>query len=233
LAVKEEDLLKNYPRLYHMAEDASWESVVEHGLLSTTGLLDLYEFEGEKRRKLESERRPESVRISRKGLPAAVVRDQKPMTRSALEKCLTDGTTPEEWFETLNARVFFWLSKDRLQGLLGARAYRDKPQTVITLDTASLVGAHRDTITLSPINSGATIYKPVPRGRSTFMSIADFPFDDRRKVKKKALKDAVVELTVMGSVPDIEVHALAAHRVFKGVKTKLWRREGSDPSEGP
>lgn len=231
--MKEEDLLKNYPRLYHMAEEASWESVVEHGLLSTTDLLDLYEFEGEERRKLESERRPESVKISRDGLPTAVVRDQKPMTRSALEKCLTDGTTPEEWFETLNARVFFWLSKDRLQGLLGARAYRDKPQTVITLDTASLVGAHRDVITLSPINSGATIYKPVPRGRSTFMSIADFPFDDRRKVKKKALKDAVVELTVMGGVPDIEEHALAAHRVFKGVKTELWRREGSDPSEGP
>ena len=231
--MKEEDLLKNYPRLYHMAEDASWESVVEHGLLSTTELLDLYEFAGEERRKLESERRPESVKISRKGLPAAVVRDQKPMTRSALEKCLTDGTTPEEWFETLNARVFFWLSKDRLQGLLGARAYRDKPQTVVTLDTASLVGAHRDIITLSPINSGATIYKPVPRGRSTFMSIADFPFDERRKAKKKALKDAVVELTVVGGVPDIEEHALAAHRVFKGVKTELWRREGSDPSEGP
>ncbi|UPJ68533.1 hypothetical protein [Bradyrhizobium sp. 191] len=231
--MKEEDLLKNYPRLYHMAEDASWDSVVKHGLLSTIELLDHYEFDGEERRKLESERRPESVRISREGLPSAVVRDQKPMTRSALEKCLTDGTTPEEWFETLNARVFFWLSKDRLQGLLGARAYRDKPQTVITLDTASLVGAHRDVITLSPINSGATIYNPVPRGRSTFMSIADFPFEERRKTMKKLIKDAVVELTVMGGVPEIEKHALAAHRVFKGAKTELWRREGSDPSEGP
>lgn len=231
--MKEDDLLNNYPRLYHMAEDASWESVIKHGLLSTTALLDLYEFEGEERQKLESERRPESVKISREGLPAAVVRDQKPMTRAALAKCLTDGTTPEEWFETLNARVFFWLSKDRLQGLLGARAYRDKPQTVITLDTKSLVAAHRDTITLSPINSGSTIYKPVPRGRSTFMSIADFPFDDRRKVKKKAIKDAVVELTVMHGVPDIEKHALAAHRVSKGIKSELWRREGSDPSEGP
>ncbi|MGJ4933848.1 DUF7002 family protein [Bradyrhizobium sp. HKCCYLRH3083] len=231
--MKEEDLLRNYPRLYHMAEDASWESIVEHGLLSTTELLDLYEFEGEERRKLESERRPESVKISREGLPAAVVRDQKPMTRSALEKCLKDGTTPEEWFEALNARVFFWLSRDRLQGLLGARAYRDKPQTVITLNTASLVGVHRDIIALSPINSGATIYNPVPRGRSTFMPIADFPFDDRRKIKKKALKDAVVELTVLGGVPDIERHALAVHRVCKGVKTELWRRKGADPSEGP
>lgn len=231
--MKEEELLKNYPRLYHMAQDASWESVVEHGLLSTTKLLDLYKFEGEERRKLESERRPESVKISLEGLAAVVVRDQKPMTRSALEKCLTDGTTPEEWFETLNERVFFWLSKKRLQKLLGAKAYRNKPQTVITLDTASVVGAHRDIIRLSPINSGATIYNPAPRGRTTFMPIADFPFDDRRNVKKKALNDAVVELTVMGGVPDIEKHALTAHRVFQGVKTELWRRKGTDPSEGP
>src|SRR4029077_20238876 len=120
------------------------------GLLSTTALLDLYELGGEERRKLESERRPESVKISRDGLAEAVGRDQKPMTRSALEKCLTDGTTPEEWFETLNARVFFWLSKDRLQGLLDARAYRGRPQTVLTLDTRSLVEANRDRIRLSP-----------------------------------------------------------------------------------
>jgi hypothetical protein len=231
--VREEDLVKHYPRLYHMAEDASWESVVRHGLLSTTALLDLYGFDGEERRKLESDRRPKSAKISREGLPEAVVRDQKPMTRSRLQECLTDGTTPEEWFETLNARVFFWLSKDRLQTLLGAREYRNKPQTVITLDTASLVASHSDHITLSPINSGATLWKPVARGRGTFTSIADFPFEERRKIQKKAIKDAVVELTVIGGVRDIEAHALAAHWVFKGDKKVLWRREGSDPSEGP
>lgn len=228
----EEDLIKHYPRLYHMAEDASWESIRQHGLLSTTALLDLYGFKGEKRRKLESERRPESVSISRDGLPAVVVRDQKPMTRSALQKCLADGTTPEEWFETLNGRVFFWLSKDRLQGLLAARAYRNRPQTVITLDTASIVAAHRNDITLSPINSGSTIYNPVPRGRGTFVSIADFPFEERRKVKKKPIKDAVVELTVLKGVPQVEKHGIAAHRIFKGKKKELWRCEGCDPSEG-
>jgi hypothetical protein len=65
---------------------------------------------------------------------------------------------PEQWFETLNARVFFWLSRKRLRKLLNARAYRARPQTVLTLDTASLVDANRDRIRLSPINSGATIY---------------------------------------------------------------------------
>jgi hypothetical protein len=37
----------------------------------------------------------------------------------------------------------------------------------------------------------------------------------------------------MGGVPDIEAHALAVHRIFKGEKKVLWRRKGSDPAEGP
>jgi hypothetical protein len=231
LALTEEDLVKHYPRLYHMAEDGSWNSICQHGLLSTSALLDLYGYEGVERQKLESERRPESVRIARNELPGAVVRDQKPMTSSALEKCLTNGTTPEKWFETLNERVFFWLSRDRLQDLLGARAYRNRPQTVITLNTAGVVAAHRERITLSPINSGSTIYRPVPRGRSTFLAINAFPFEERRK--KKTVKDAVVELTVLKGLTDVMDHAIAAHRVFKREKTQLWLRSGADPSEGP
>ncbi len=229
----EEDLLTHYPRLYHMAEDGSWDSIRQHGLLSTSALLDLYGYGGAERRKLESERRPESVPIGRIGLPRAVVRDQKPLTTSVLEKCLTDGTTPEQWFETLNERVFFWLSKRRLQDLLGAKAYRNRPQTVITLDTASVLAAHRQNITLSPINTGSTIYRAAPRGRSTFSTIKAFPFEERRKVKKKTVKDAVVELTILEGLRDVMDHAIAAHRVFKGVKTQLWLRPGADPIEGP
>jgi hypothetical protein len=123
--MKEQDLLRHYPRLWHMAEDGSWDSIRKHGLLSTTSLLDLYGYAGKARLELEAARRPESVLIATDGLPHAIVRDQKPMTASALEKCLTDGTTPAEWFKTLNSRVFFWLSKEKLRGLLGARAYRE------------------------------------------------------------------------------------------------------------
>ncbi|MGY4167528.1 DUF7002 family protein [Bradyrhizobium sp. USDA 4529] len=229
--MKEEDLLRNYPRLWHMAEDGSWESIQKHGLLSTTSLLDLYELKGEPRIALESARRPDSVVISSDGLPHATVRDQKPMTASALEKCLTDGTTPKEWFETLNARVFFWLSKKRLRKLLGARAYRDRPQTVLTLDTAGVLKAHRDRIKLSPINSGATIYNPAKRGLATFQSVSDFPFAERRK--SRSLHDAVVELTVLDGVRDVMDHVIAAHMVYKGEQKELWRREGSDPEDGP
>jgi hypothetical protein len=229
--LKEEALIRKYPRLWHMAEDGSWESIRKHGLLSTSALLDLYGYSGKARRALECARRPESVLIAADGLPHAVVRDQKPMTASALEKCLTDGVAPEQWFETLNARVFFWLSQKRLRKLLNARAYRSRPQTVLTLDTASLVDANRDRIRLSPINSGATIYNPAPRGRDTFRTVSDFPFEERRKTR--TLDDAVVELTVLGKVPDIINHAIAVHSIHGGKKVELWRRPGTSSADGP
>jgi hypothetical protein len=184
LALREEDLIQTYPRLWHMAEDGSWDSISKQGLLSTSALLDLYKIDGATRRKIEAEHRPESIKISRAGLSDAVIRDQKPMSDSALTKCLTDGITPSEWCQTLNGKVFFWLSKRRLRRLLGAKAYREFPQTVLTLDTESLVKAHSKEILLSPINSGSTIMQPQPRGTGTFRSIEDYPFDEWRKKTK-------------------------------------------------
>ena len=214
-----------------MAEDGSWDSIRRHGLLSTTALLDLYGVEGDRRLALEAQRRPESVPISGDGLPNAVIRDQKPMTKSALAKCLTGGMTPEEWFRLLNQRVFFWLSRDRLRGLLSARAYRGRPQTVLTLDTVSLVATHRSRIELSPINSGATIYNPRPRGRNNFLPIADYPFDERRKTRPRAT--SVVELVVLHGLPDILDHLVAAHRINGDHYEELWRRAGTDPADVP
>jgi hypothetical protein len=229
--VNEADLIQYFPRLWHMAEDGSFESIRTHGLLSTSSLLDLYGMDGDARVALESCRRPESVIITREGLPNAIVRDQKPMTESALQKCLADDVSPEEWFEILNERAFFWLSRERLRGLLGARAYRGRPQTVLTVDTASLLNAHRDRIELSPLNSGATIYNPQPRGRNTFLPVADYPFDDRRKTRP--VDKSVVELVVRAGVPDIANHLIAAHRIYKGGQQELWRRPGTAADDGP
>lgn len=229
--MKEADLIRHFPRVWHMAEDGSFDSIMKHGLLSTKRLVDLYDIKGEERSTLLSQRRPESVSISKEGLPHAVVRDQKPMTASALEKCLRDGLTPAEWFETLNERAFFWLSRDRLRGLLAARAYRDRPQTVLTIDTESLLNAHRDKVELSPLNSGATIYNPQPRGRDTFLPVEDYPFD--AWCKKRGLKKSVVELVVRDGVPDIAKHLIAAHRIFIGKHEELWRKSGTAADDGP
>ena len=229
--MKEADLIRHFPRLWHMAEDGSFELIWEHGLLSTSSLLNLYGIGGKERIALASQRRPESVTISKSGFPDAVVRDQKPMTESALKKCLAKDVTPKQWFEILNSRAFFWLSRDRLRRLLGARAYRERPQTVLTVDTSSLLKAHRGHIELCPLNSGATIYNPQPRGRETFLSVADYPFEERRRTR--SVDESVVELVVREGVPDIANHLIAAHRIYNGVQEELWRRPGSDPNDGP
>jgi hypothetical protein len=230
--MNEVELLVTYPRLWHMAEDGSWPSIQQSGLLSTQGLLDLYEVEGHKRTTILSSRRADSIPITKAGLPDAVIRDQKPMSEGALRKCLDEGMTPEEWFEILNEKTFFWLSRERLRGLLDARAYRDHPQTVLTVRTETLLAAHRGRVLLSPINSGSTIYKPQPRGRDTFRSIEDYPFDYWRK-KKGSRENAVVELAVSGGVPDILDHVLAAHRVVNGVAQELWRSPTAEADDGP
>src|SRR5207247_9925782 len=47
-------------------------------------------------------------------LPSGVyLRDQRPMSPSALSACL-HGMVTSDWYAALNARVFFWVNIDRL-----------------------------------------------------------------------------------------------------------------------
>ncbi|SKA07096.1 DUF7002 family protein [Consotaella salsifontis] len=218
---REEALIALFPRLFHMCEADSWTAIRDHGLLSTSALLDLYGIAGERRAALESRRRDRVVRIEADGLPGAVLRDQKPLTDAALTRCLSGGLTPRQWYEMLNARVFFWLSEARLAGLLAARSYRARPHAVLVLSTRSLIQRHRAAITLSPINSGAAVRRPQPRGPETFLPIADYPLDLWRAKRRAA--DSVVELCVERAVKDIAAHLLAVHRVEEGRATPLWR----------
>ena len=197
------ELIRDCPTLYHMAERGSWPSIRQHGLLSTSALLDLYEVRGAEREAIEGRRRPGSVAVQHPALRPALIRDQKPMDDAGLRMCLLDGLTPEDWYRCLNARVFFWLTPKRLLRLLKARPYRDIEPDVLELDTAALIAAHRPTIRLSPINSGTT--KPFPstaskRGRDTFLPIADYPYARWRAQGRKA-GERVVELTVDCAVP--------------------------------
>jgi hypothetical protein len=190
-----------YPKLYHMAEENTWDSIRKNGLLSTAALLNLYEVNGTNRFSIESEHRPEAITINHKTYGSAVIRDQKPMREAALEKCLT-GLNPRVWYEILNSKVFFWLTEERLLNLLSAKEYKDRTHCVLIVDTAQLLERYADHVKLSPMNSGSTLYKPQPRGIDTFLAPNDYPFDTRRKLR--GVKNAIAELTVEYSVPDIE-----------------------------
>jgi hypothetical protein len=195
-----EQLIKNHPRLYHMAEKDAWLSIQKHGLLSTTALLDLFEIKGNQREALESAHRPESVTITHPTHGRAVVRDQKPMSDSGLRRCLS-GVSPREWYQILNRKTFFWLTEERLHRLLSAGAYRAEGHCVLTVDTKALIIEHRDQITLSPINSGCTKPMPHPRDKGCFLRINDY--DYAHWLKKRHKKDPVVEVAVDYSVPQI------------------------------
>lgn len=112
-----------------------------------------------------------------------------------------------QWLNTLNDRVFFWLHPQRLEQLLNARRNRGRPHDVLTVDTASLINQYHDRVRLSAINSGATLYPGAPeRGPSTFRTIEDYPYGEHRR--RRTPQTAVVELAVLGGVPDIADHVI-------------------------
>ncbi len=195
MAVTPEELAQAYPRLYHMADAQSWESIQKHGLLSTSSLLDLFEVKGHEREEIEIRRRPESVPIAHEKHGRAVVRGNNPIIESKLRAALKDCTL-EQWYSLLNKHAFFWLTPARLKTLLCARAYRDYPHAVLTLETLPFVRRYEQRIVLSPMNSGNT--QPIAHKRSseTFKKMRDYPFQERAH---RGEHYQVVELAVQGS----------------------------------
>ena len=203
-----EDLIAEYPRLFHMAEKGSWPSIEAHGLWSTKALLDHHQISGGARSIHESRHRPGKVPINSPHFPNTILRDQIPMSDASLQRCLKDGLSPQDWYEFLNAKTFFWTTYDRLLRLLNAGAYRDDEHDVLTIDTRSLVNAHATHITLCHMNSGCSIPWVHPRGKDIFLSIDDYPVKRDGRPKK-----AIVELVVEYGVPDIAQHVISVHRM--------------------
>lgn len=186
-------IAERWPRLYHMAEAGSWTSVQRHGLLSTTALLDLFEITGPDREAIESARRPKSVAIDHPRHGTAWIRDNKPINETVLRRTLV-GMSESEWYRTLNGRVFFWLSRDRLDRLRGAPPYRDREHDILTLDTAAVLDSYAPSVELAHLNSGAVHPgAKYTRGAGTFQPIASYPWLERRAI---AEHEPIVELTV-------------------------------------
>jgi hypothetical protein len=203
-----------YPQLFHMAAEGSWNSIRENGLLSTQAIVDSSRLALNDRVEILGQRRPFSVEVEHPILGVVSIRDQKPLRIQFLQPALTDMTI-REWLEVLNSRVFFWPTREKLEGLLGAQQYRNKPQDVLTINTRSLLDVHAASARLSPINSGATLYpNAAMRGSQTFSRIEDFDYVSSRRRRGRA--NAIVELAVLEGVPDIRHHVERVDRVVGG-----------------
>lgn len=210
--------ISHYPRLYHMAEADTWASIKRYGLLSTSALLDLFQITGSRRLAIETTHRPESVVISDPQMGSVVIRDQKPLKESTLANCLC-GTTPAGWYRLLNGMVFFWVTEQRVCTLLGARAYRRRKHTVITVDSAHLIEKYGRVARLCAINSGSAIYRPTPRGPGIFQPFDDYPFEERRKLR--GMGNAVAELVLPHALPDIKDFVLRVEHRQDGRVTEV------------
>jgi len=202
-----EELIARYPRVYHMAEKDTWPSIRQRGLLSTSAALDLVGINGDQRFAIESCHRPDKIAVGI-GANQIVLRDQKPMAPERLKKALQGELRPQEWYEAINGKVFFWVAEDRLLGLLNAREYRNLEHDVLTIDANMLVKAYAPQIWLCHMNSGNTFPFPHPRDLSVFRRIKDYPVNSRGGPKKP-----VVELLVDGKIPDIAKFVVDVRRM--------------------
>ena len=132
--------------------------------------------------------------------------------------------TVTEWLRLLNRKVFFWVSEHRVHELLAAQPYRDREHIVLVVDTAALVAALEPAITLSAINTGATLYNPPLRGSDTLLPVVDYPFEHWRSVRRTPRK-AVAELAVDYAVEDIvDLVARVERRQHGDDPEVIWKR---------
>jgi hypothetical protein len=75
--------------------------------------------------------------------------------------------------------------------------------TVLVIDTTKLLARPSVSITLSSINTGCARRKAALRGRETFCSLEEYPFDEVKK-KRHGVANAVAELAVDWIVSEIE-----------------------------
>jgi hypothetical protein len=203
-----ERLIELYPRIYHMAEADSWPSIRQHGLLSSNDVATRSGVQGAASEQLRRGHRRAKVAVQVPGIGTIVLRDQLPMPAERIGRALPPGVTPADWYELINDRVFFWAEHHRLVRLLKSRQYGHLEHDVLTINTASLVAIHTERILLCHMNSGNTLPMMTARSPAIFMPIADYPVNGRANPVKK-----VVEVTVLGGVPDIAEHVVEVRRM--------------------
>jgi hypothetical protein len=189
------------PTLDHMAEDGSWLSIRQHGLLSTRAIIDLYRPSDQVCDSILAAARHDKITLTSAELGEMTIRDQRPA--KSLEACMSDRTSPWAYLDALNGRVFFWLRLPRLRKLLNARLYQHSLHTVLHVDTASLLDAYADRIQLAPYNTGSMHVPTSPkRGPEVFVDLAGYPYGQWLKRRGQS-GEVIVELTVPYAIPDI------------------------------
>lgn len=206
-----EELIKYYPKLYHLTSQNAWEQIKKYGLMSTAAILDLYKIRGTERSEIETRSRRQNIALYDTMIGEIIIRDQKPLPESKVIKGLS-GCSVSEWYKLLNSKVFLWAEFERFQGLLNARAYRNLVQLQITVNTTSLVEKYHKKIKLCRKNSGA-MFNIHPIGPYIFEKISEY---DLNISKFDNIRKPVVEVTIDYCIPDFKKYVLKVEEVSGG-----------------
>lgn len=176
----EKRFIKNREFLYHLTDSRNLNLIIDSRciystkeILSRSGLT-----ESEKKVIMET-RRPEYLAINVNG-NMVYVRDQRPISSVALEKCLTDDWTVGDFIKHLNRRVFLWPTVKRL--VVHYERYKSENPVILRFNTMDLIELNV-CAEYSHINSGATrsnfhLHGRAPsRGRYTFKPASEFEYN--------------------------------------------------------
>ena len=237
-------LIRLHPKLYHLTAPGCWESVMEHGLLSTNALIERSGMSPERKFEIGRKRRskneevcipqpacvPESSPSHETGhgrFLKAVIRDQKPLILRKLRDQLDyQGAciTEEEWFVRQNERVFFFLSRDSVSSMM--KVYKEQDMLVVC--TKTLVKAYCDRIELSAYNSGfnrwdrndlSSYVKPYKLHDELFLPIRDYPYSYWHG--ERGDDGPVRELTILEGVCNIADYVIKAKQMSEGKTVKV------------
>lgn len=185
--------------VYHLVDAGNWPSIQKLGLMSAAQLMAT---SGEASDNTPRHHRPAAQRLA----SGVLIRNQKPMPPAALARCLKSGLKPEDWYELVNSKVFFWLDIQRLNRQ--RQACKDAPQIALVIDAARLLSRYSTVATVTPINTGNAMRAAAPRNRTTFVPYERWIKDGWAPEKipgapQRPPNHRPVELTVDGAVPDI------------------------------
>ena len=199
-----DEIASMHPVLYHITRGSVVPSIKQHGLLSTSSLLDLFQVPPDQRRVLEERARPSSVTIAHPAYGKITLTDNAPLREAALNQCLDDGLTSADWMRLLNQRVFFWVNERDVDRHLQAGLKDGQARVVLKLDTLSVARAYLNRIELSAINTGATLRRPARRGLTTFAPAHLYTYREWRQLRTG--RDRIKEFTVLGGIGDVADH---------------------------
>jgi len=200
MAVTLERLCELYPTVYHMAYPANRPSLERHGFRSVSNLLEL--FEVNERERIVTSRRATALLLRHPHYGEVTLRDQKPLSESALTKCLLGRLTPADWYRILNEHIFFWPTIERAEKLLAAQAYRHSENLILEVSAERLLTRYWPHVRLSPINSGSTLFNPQPRGRSTLVHPNEYPLQHWQA--RRSARTAIAEIALANCVASLD-----------------------------